>query len=168
MATHPGDESQISHRLYSRDSRGRFSSPRRPGGIDGGAGGGDDRGRKAPVADKESHMGYNADQLSKTRLDVLEKLLGPLRRNQSVSLLIDDSRLPKKTRRYRPVMVITPYNHSGCPKGCLLVSMPPYGAELIDPQVDLKSIAFVRLGLRHSLASALASALKQVLLGETT
>ncbi len=113
-------------------------------------------------------MGYNGHQLSESRLDVLEQLLSPLRRNQSVSLFIDDDRLPKKKRKYRPVLVIAPYTHSGCPPGCLLVSMPPYGSELIDPQVDLKSIAFVRIGLKHSLASALASALKQVLLGETT
>lgn len=98
---------------------------------------------------------------------MLEQLFEPLRKNQSVSLLIEDDRLPKKTRRYKPVLVIAPYRHGGCPSGYLLASMPPYGAELIDPQVDLKPIVFVRLGLKHSLASALASALRQVLLGET-
>lgn len=153
-------ESTLPKRLYSRDRRGRFTSPRRPGGIDGGSGGGNDKGLTPTVE------GTIGDRLNEFQPDVLGRLLGPLKNDQSVSLVLTDSRLPRKTRRYRPVLVLAPYRQAGCPKGYLLAAMPPYGAELIDPLVDLRPSVFARLGLSFSLASAIAMALRQVLLGE--
>lgn len=97
---------------------------------------------------------------------VLEQLLGPLKYGQPVTLIVGDIRLPKKTRRYPTVLTLFPYTGDGCPAGYLLAAMPPYGAELIDPRVDLKPSVFARLGLSFSLASAIADALQQTLFGE--
>jgi hypothetical protein len=103
---------------------------------------------------------------SQYRPDVLEQLLGPLKEGRQVVLSVKDIRLPKKSRRYCPVLALTPYVQGGCPQGYLLVSMPPYGSELVDPKVDLKPSVFARLGLSFSLAKAVANALQHVLLGE--
>lgn len=97
---------------------------------------------------------------------MLKQLFEPLRRNQSVFLFVTDDRLPKKTRNYRPVLMLVPVQHAGCPTGTLLAAMPPYGSELIDMQ-DLKSISFVRIGMKPTLAAVLAEALKEFFKGES-
>ena len=160
MAARSSDESQIPQRLYCRDGRGRFASPRRPSGTECGSGGANDCGRSPSVEGTIHH------RLNKFRPDVLEQLLGPLKNDQQVSLALTDLRLPKKTRRYKPVLVLVPYRQAGCPQGYLLAAMPPYGAEMIDPSKDLRPGVFARLGLSFTLASAIATALRYVLLGE--
>ena len=97
---------------------------------------------------------------------MLGQIFSPLKEGQQVSLVVTDIRLPKKTRKYKTVLVMVPYVQADCPRGYLLVAMPPYGAELIDCKTDLRPGVFARLGLSFSLSSALCAALRSVLLGE--
>lgn len=112
---------------------------------------------------KESIEGTIHNRLIEYRPDVLQSLLAPLREGNAVWLEVKDKRLPKKTRAYKPVLVICPVSRIGVDASWLLVSMPPYGSELVNPRSDLKATVFARLGLSFSLASALARALRNVL-----
>lgn len=163
MQVSASNESAVPDRVYSRDSRGRFTSAGGPCRANGKAGRKNDTRRPISVAKK----GLTKDVIPRTisprliehRPNVLETLLEPLRSGKAVVLRVSDIRLPKKTRKYQPVLVICPLSVMGIDYPRLLVSMPPYGSELIDPSVDLKASNFARLGLSFSLASALSNAL---------
>lgn len=99
-------------------------------------------------------------RLIQYRPDALNELLHPLLDRRPVWLKVEDKRLPKKTRKYGTLLHIGFVTESS---RWLLIAMPPYGAELIDPAVDLKAVNFARLGLSFSLSSALVSALKKLL-----
>lgn len=93
----------------------------------------------------------------------MQSLLAPLREGKAVWLKVDDRRLPKKTRKYPTVLMICPMDKLGIDTDALLVAMPPYGSEIVDPATGLKPSMFARLGLSFSLSSALAHALRLVL-----
>lgn len=90
-------------------------------------------------------------------------LLGPLRQGKTVILRVEDPKLFKKKRNYKPVLVLTPVVQLGLDAPALLVSFPPYGSELLDTRYDLKVVRLARLGLSLGMAKALADALKKVL-----
>lgn len=164
MASRTGDEGKVSERVYSRDSRGRFASAKRPGRTDTGTGTRDASRRPPPVGlTKDSIGGTIGSGLNEFQLEVSEELLSPLREGKAVWLLVKDKRLPKKTRKYETVLVLAPTVSLGGAGGWMLVSMPPYGSELIDTRTDLKATTFARLGLSFSLASALVDALCKTL-----
>lgn len=106
------------------------------------------------------------DDLNEVQQDVLTRLLLPLKKKRQVSLVVNDIRLPKKTRKYPTMLVITPYEGKNCPPGYFLFAMPPYGSEILNMEDDLKPFNLARLGLSMTLATALAKALRYVLLGE--
>lgn len=99
-------------------------------------------------------------RLIKDEPDVVRDLLSPLLLKKPVWLVVEDKRLPKKTRKYSTALCI---QYASDNNDWLLVAMPPYGAELIDLRVDLKPIVFVRVGLSVSLSTALVNSLKRIL-----
>lgn len=163
MASRATHESSVSERAYCRDARGRFTSGKRPGRIDASAGK-VHAGRRPPTIGltKDSLSSRIPSRLIEDRPDAATDLLSPLLRGKPVWLLVEDQRLPRKTRKYKTMLVLVPVPSLGFPVNRLLVAMPPYGSEILDPAVDFKSSVFARLGLSFSLASALTQALSKL------
>lgn len=88
--------------------------------------------------------------------------MAPLLQGRAVWLRVEDARLPRKTRKYKTLLVIAPLVSLGVDRQYLLVAMPPYGSEIVDPETDLKATVFARLGLSFSLARALVDAIKKL------
>ena len=59
-------------------------------------------------------------------------------------------------------MCLAPFESLGIRERKLLVSMPPYGSEILDPAVDLRATNIARLGLSFTMASALIDALTKL------
>ena len=126
------------------------------------------------AAERRNSLGLTEDvssskvrtALTDGRQSVATRLLNPLLAEKTVYLAVDDRRLPKKTREYRPVLVLVPGRAFGMTTRTLLASFPPYGAELLRVPRDLKASCFVRLGLTFSLAKAISVALTNLYEGE--
>ena len=152
--------SKVPKRTYSRDSFGRFTRAKRPRRTKRESSRENDRRCSTSVGlTKVSESPKLRIRLIDDRPDVVSTLLAPLREGKPVWLEVNDKRLPKKTRKYRTILVICPLRALGYNVKGFLVAMPPYGAEIVDSETDLKGITFARLGLSFSLASALADAL---------
>jgi len=102
-------------------------------------------------------------RLETPRPDVIEELLTPLRYGRSVVLQVADKRLPRKTRSYPTMLVITPMVQLGGSPQQLLIAMPPYGSEVFDIQTELRGSKLARLGLSFTMADALSKALQKIL-----
>jgi len=161
MAVPTADESSVPKRSYCRDSRGRFSRPERPSGAKRKAGKKDAKRRASSVDLTVGSEGRKlSPRLIDDRPDIVATLFAPLRKGKPVWLEVSDLRLPKKTRKYKTVLIVCPLSVLGHDIQGYFVAMPPYGAELVSA-TDIKATTFARLGLSFSLARALADALKK-------
>lgn len=164
MATRTVDEGTVPKRVYRRDARGRFAPTQRSGRAKPNTGRGDATKRSSSVKLTANVQRFRiAGRLIEYQPKVAEALLEPLRKGEPVWLKVDDLRLPKKTRKYSTFLFICPFKTLGYDAPRLLVAMPPYGSEVLNPRTDLKATVLARLGLSFSLASALADALRKTL-----
>src|ERR1041384_2983577 len=164
MATRTTDESAVPNRAHDSNAGGKAASAKRP--------------RRTPAETDRKNAAKRSPSLKLTgkkrkakiptglikyRPNVEEALLAPLRDGKAVYIKVDDIRLPKKQRAYNTMLFICPLKVLGVDLPRLLVAMPPYGSDILDPRTDLKASVLARLGLSFSLASALAEALRKIL-----
>lgn len=82
-------------------------------------------------------------------------------------LSIDDPKLRKKKRAINPVLIISPFKGLGLAGEALLCSMPGYGSEVVETKSPIDFMVFYRIGIRPTLAKALASELDKLFIGGT-
>ena len=86
-----------------------------------------------------------------------EKSLEPLLSGKPVVFSINDPRMREKKRIKQPLIFLQPIYPSG--KTLLLVSIPGYGSEIVDPKT-VRPMELFRAGLSMRAAKILAEELK--------
>lgn len=104
---------------------------------------------------------------SKAETAVATRLLRPLLRGHTIALSIDDPKLRKKKRVINPVLIISPFRGLGLPGEALLCSMPGYGSEVVETKSPIDFLVFYRMGIRPTMAKALANELNKLFSGES-
>ena len=90
-----------------------------------------------------------------------DNILKPLTEGLSVSMVVTDPKMRVKKRASVPVMLIAPVSMYGMEGTDLLISMPGYGCEVLDPY-NVDKLVFYRLGLTSVASRALASEMKKL------
>ncbi len=96
------------------------------------------------------------------KTSIAKRLLAPLREGNTVLLVVNDPRLPKKKRVEKPLLFLAPMSVYGGPDDQIVVSLQAYGSEVFSTLEKITPAPFYRMGLSIKLASTLARELNLV------